>query len=377
MRVGVVGGGVFGVTAARALRDRGHDVALVDPGPLPHVDAASTDLSKLVRMDYGRDELYAEMMEVGLRGWEVWNTRWARPLYYLDGMLVLTPSLVAGTFEGDSWETLRRRGRVLQRLDRARLAQDHPAWRGFDDGYHNPVAGWAESGAVVAQLVQEALAVGVDHVAARVVALDGSTLVTDRGPLRFDRVVVAIGAWVGALLPELADRIRTIGQPVLHFRPSDPAAWRPPRFLPWAADIGRTGWYGFPITADGILKVANHGPGTEVDPGAPRVVPAGWEERFRVFFRDHLPELVDAPLVGRRLCLYADSFDGDFWIDEHPDRPGVVVAGGGSGHGFKFAPVLGDLVADVVEGRPHPWRARFAWRSRGARRTEQARFEPG
>lgn len=383
MNVGVIGGGVFGVTAAIALRQRGHDVTLVDPGPLPHPDAASTDLSKLVRMDYGRDALYAEMMEAGIRGWESWNARWPRPLYHGDGMLVLAPELSEGSFEGDSWRTLTERGHPLRRLDAAQLRHDHPAWRGWPDGYRNPRAGWAESGAVVDQLVREALALGVGHVRARVVAVEEASRVRVTegsgagGALRFDRVVLAIGAWVGALLPELADRIRTIGQPVLHFRPRDPDAWRPPRFLPWAADIGRTGWYGFPIHPDGVVKVANHGPGIPVDPTGPRVVPEAWEERFRAFFRDHLPGLADAPVVGRRLCLYADSFDGDFWIDDHPDRPGVVVAGGGSGHGFKFAPVLGDLVADVVEARDHRWRRRFAWRAAGARRTEQARHDPG
>ena len=75
-------------------------------------------------------------------------------------------------------------------------------------------------------------------------------------------------------------------------------------------------------------------------------------------------------MVGSRLCLYADAFDGDFVITPHPGRPGVVVATGGSGHGFKFAPILGKLIADAVEGRTNP---RFAWRALGERRTEDAR----
>ena len=64
----------------------------------------------------------------------------------------------------------------------------------------------------------------------------------------------------------------------------------------------------------------------------------------------NLPALADAPIVHRRMCLYCDTFDGDFWIDHDPERPGLVVAAGDSGHGFKFAPILGALIADVVEG---------------------------
>ena len=67
----------------------------------------------------------------------------------------------------------------------------------------------------------------------------------------------------------------------------------------------------------------------------------------------------DAPIVRRRLCLYCDTFDGDFWIDHDPERPGLVVAAGDSGHGFKFAPIIGGLIADVVEGRPNRWAERF------------------
>ena len=73
-----------------------------------------------------------------------------------------------------------------------------------------------------------------------------------------------------------------------------------------------------------------------------------------------------APIVGRRLCLYSDSWDGDFLIDHDPERRGLVVATGGSGHGFKFAPSLGPIIADVVERRENPWAERFRWRARGA-----------
>jgi glycine/D-amino acid oxidase-like deaminating enzyme len=194
----------------------------------------------------------------------------------------------------------------------------------------------------------------------------------DGRAVQADRVVVAAGAWTPQLLPELSDRLAAIGQPVFHLRPTDPSRFEPPHFLPWAADIAHTGWYGFP-TIDGVVKVAHHGRGRPVDPDGERHVDARDEERLRGFLESHLPELAGAPVVHRRLCLYCDTFDGDFLIDAHPNRPGVVVASGGSGHGFKFAPVLGRWAADAVEGRPVPPRLR--WRELGDRLTEAARSD--
>jgi glycine/D-amino acid oxidase-like deaminating enzyme len=102
------------------------------------------------------------------------------------------------------------------------------------------------------------------------------------------------------------------------------------------------------------------------------VLPAE-EARFRAFVRDHLPALAGAPIIATRLCLYCDTFDGDFWIAHDPARPGLIVAAGDSGHAFKFAPVLGGLIADVVETKPNPWAPRFRWRTRGRAAKEAAR----
>jgi glycine/D-amino acid oxidase-like deaminating enzyme len=198
------------------------------------------------------------------------------------------------------------------------------------------------------------------------------------GEVEADRVVVAAGAWTPVLLPWLADRLRPVGQPVLHFRPADPSPFAAPRFPPWAADVTRTGSYGFPALADGTVKVGHHGPGRVVDPaavhGGKGAVTAEEEAAARGWLAAELPALAAAPLAASRLCLYCDSFDGDFWIGRDPDREGLVVAAGGSGHGFKFAPVLGGLIADAVEGRDGgPLAARFGWRRLGETRSDVAR----
>ncbi len=380
----IVGGGIFGITAALELADRGARVALLDPGPIPHPDASSTDISKLVRMDYGGDEFYVRLMEDALVSWRNWNQSFERPLFHETGLLVLSSTPMTSnepSFEGKSFGLLTARGHALEHLDEGAIAARFPMWKdaGYVDGYRNPLGGWAESGQVVAALAGRARRRGIEiREGVRVRPLEGSApvegVITDAGEtIDAQAVVVCAGAYTPVIVPELADRLAPIAQSVFHFDPPASEKLEPPDFLPWAADIATTGWYGFPRHA-GVLKIANHGPGVVVDPAAPRVVAPEREEFFRAFLRAKMPRIANAPIAKTRVCLYSDSFDGDFFIDAHPERRGLVVAAGGSGHAFKFAPALGGLIADAVEGRSPERRARFAWREKGAPRTEDARF---
>jgi glycine/D-amino acid oxidase-like deaminating enzyme len=102
------------------------------------------------------------------------------------------------------------------------------------------------------------------------------------------------------------------------------------------------------------------------------------EEAMRAFLRSTIPSLADAPIVYTRICMYCDTPDGHFWIAPDPDRPGLVIATGDCGHGFKFAPVLGEIIADAVEGKSNRWLDKFRWRPEvqsGAEK-EAARFKP-
>jgi glycine/D-amino acid oxidase-like deaminating enzyme len=162
-----------------------------------------------------------------------------------------------------------------------------------------------------------------------------------------------------------------IAQDLFHFRTGLVERFQPPLFPVFTADVGRTGWYGFPAKTDGTIKIANHGPGRRIDPSGERVVQADSEVKFRRFFADTFPDLAPAPKIYERVCFYCDTFDGDFWIDRDPQHEGLVVASGGSGHAFKFAPVIGPLIADVVEGL-NPAAARTAWRDPNAQDRRRA-----
>lgn len=157
--------------------------------------------------------------------------------------------------------------------------------------------------------------------------------------------------------------MRSVGQPVFHLATADTDNFVPPRFPVFTADIANTGWYGFPVhPREGVIKIANHGVGTEIHPDEERMVSKAAEQKLRQFLAETFPSLAEARIVHTRLCLYCDTLDEHLWIDHHPERPGLVVAAGGSGHGFKFAPILGRLIADVVEYKRNPYKAKFRWR---------------
>ena len=369
-RILVAGAGVFGVTAAIELRNRGHAVTLVDPGPLPHPLAASTDVSKVVRLEYGADEPYTALAENAIEGWRRWNRDLA-PLYHETGLLLLrqTP-LAGGTLEQDSFEMVSRRGHRPELLDAHAVRARFPVWNAdrYPHGTYDPEGGFVESGKAIARLVREAQRLGVElreGVAfARLVDKDGGIVSRAGETIPADQVVLALGAWTPHAIPWLAGVFRSTGHPVFHLAPGDRTPFSPGRFPVFCADIQNTGFYGFPAHPEsGVVKIARHGPGRPMHPeSAARFVTAEETRQLRDFLAITFPALRDTPIVYTRICLYCDSPDGHFWIARDPDRPRVVVASGDSGHGFKFAPVLGAIIADVVEGRTHPLQRRFAWR---------------
>jgi glycine/D-amino acid oxidase-like deaminating enzyme len=383
----IIGTGAFGASSALELARRGHTVTLLDRGPIPHVDASSTDISKMVRMDYGSDVFYHELAEAALDVWDQWNTSWPRPLFHDEGFLVLAPGpMAAGQFEFESHRVLVERGYAPQRLDGDALSRHWPQWNAdrYPDGYLSPRGGWVESGAVVSWLINLCDKAGVRFRTGtfRELLSEGSRVSGVRfdGPdgddiLPADRVVLAAGAWTPRLAPWLSSALRAVAQPVVHFMPAAPEQFRSPTFPPFAADTSGTGWYGFPAVADGRVKLGHHAEGVEVDPNEPGNVEEDHLALARAFLSESIPALSTAPVVGTRMCLYCDSFDGDFLIDRDPQREGLVIAAGGSGHGFKFTPLVGSMVADAVEGHNNRWSARFRWRTGGTHRSEAARLQ--
>jgi glycine/D-amino acid oxidase-like deaminating enzyme len=421
-KVIVVGAGINGVTAAIELKKRGHEVMLVDPGPLPHPLAASTDISKAVRATYGADEDYTALAERSIRLWREWNEEFGAKLYHEVGvMFVRRTKMEPGDFEYESFKLLEKRGLKVARMNTPQVWKRFPVWNPelYRDGVLEMEAGYAESGRAVARLIERAKSAGVElrenvsfaqlderngrvrgiliNEANRNAVIPSEaqrsrgipqrhSTATQRDPstslgmtrVASDLVVMAVGAWTPYLLPFTKKFFRATGQPVFHLQPLEPELFAPERFPVFGADITTTGYYGFPINSDGVVKIANHGPGREMSPDSrERVVTAEDEKNLREFLSSTFPSLADAPIVYTRVCMYCDTHDGHFWIARDPEREGLVVAAGDSGHGFKFAPVLGEIIADAVEGKENHLLDKFRWRAevRAGTGTDAARFQ--
>lgn len=384
----VIGAGIFGITTALELQARGHKTAVLDPGPLPHPLAASTDISKVVRMEYGTDETYMAMVEAALPGWHAWNEELGDTLYHETGVTMIARQPMApGGYEHDSYHLLLQRGHQPERLDSDEISRRFPAWKpgAFVDGFYHAAGGYAESGLVVAGLIELARQRGIDlypgEAMAELVLQNGrATAVTTRNGHTYaaDHIVIAAGAWTPVLLPELATVMRPSGHPVFHLETAVPELFTPPQFTVFTADIANTGWYGFPLhPRANVVKIANHGVGLQLHPdNDERLVTAQDKAHFRLMLADTFPALSNADIVYTRRCLYCDTLDEHLWIDSHPEIAGLTVAAGGSGHGFKFGPVLGGLIADAVEGKPNDWLPKFRWRSlaNGTSGQEPARY---
>ncbi len=388
MKVVIVGAGINGVTAALELTRRGHTALVIDPGPWPHPLAASTDISKAVRAAYGADELYTELAERALPIWRKWNVEFGASLFHEVGFLFMRQQeMRPGDFEYESFRLLARRGHKVEPINGGALRERYPAWNAdrFCDGFLDPEAGYAESERVVTALIERSRSAGIEFRRGNFAELeeDGDRVsgiaLKNGGRIRGDAVVMAVGAWTPDALPFTKPFFRSTGQPVFHLRPEKPELFTPDRFPVFGADISLTGYYGFPLNRDGMVKIGNHGPGREMSPdSAERFVTREEEEALREFLAWSFPALADAPIVHTHVCMYSDTHDGNFWIARDPLRNGLIVAAGDCGHGFKFAPVLGEIVADAVEQKENPLLERFRWRPevQGGVKKEAARYSP-
>lgn len=384
----IVGAGVYGTTAAVELSARGYRVALLDPGPLPHPLAASTDISKVVRIGYGADEFYMALGEEALRGWRRWNEEFSEPLYHNVGVTMLARApMEPGGYEYESYQLLLKRGHSPERLNADEISRRFPAWKpgSYVDGFYHSDSGFAESGRVIETLLNIAQRQGTTLLPGQTFSafIESDNRVTglrtrEGEMFHADHVLIAAGAWTPFIVPELMPHMRSTGHPVFHLVPPHPELFTPPNFAVFTADVAKTGWYGFPLHPHAkVVKIASHGVGQLLHPETDaRVVTPDDEAHLRAMLRETFPDLADAPIVYTRRCLYNDTKDEDFWIARHPQREGLTIAAGDSGHGFKFAPVLGGIISDAVEGRENPWLHRFRWRdiSTVTLGKEEARF---
>ena len=177
--------------------------------------------------------------------------------------------------------------------------------------------------------------------------------------------IICAGNSTPHLVPDLKRYMKVTGHPVFHIKPSEPELFDSSRFPVFAADISNTGWYGFPLhPLKKVVQIANHSEGLLLNPLVDeREVYDHDIASLRQFLRKSLPALADDPIVYTRRCCYTDTLDGHFWIDQHPVFSNLIIGSGGSGHGFKMGPIIGELIAKTALGEAHRWSDRYRWRS--------------
>ncbi|KAI9319906.1 FAD dependent oxidoreductase-domain-containing protein [Dichotomocladium elegans] len=190
-----------------------------------------------------------------------------------------------------------------------------------------------------------------------------------------DLVILATGPWTAGLV-DLEDRLSATGQVVIQFKPSTASPFHTFKDFPvWSADVSNTGFYGFPLNNDGILKIARHATGY-VNPRAadgvsvPRTqvtnpsdtIPVEALRTFRDFLGNFFPETSSLDISYSRVCWYSDTADGHFLITPHPKLQNLIIASGDSGHGMKFLPIIGTKIVEIIEGKETEYSKLWRWR---------------
>jgi len=355
MHVAVIGAGVFGAWTAHHLRAAGARVSLVDAYGPANPRASSGDHSRILRCGYGPDDIYTRMAWRSLQQWGELQRRLGREsgIWHRCGVLWLAP-------EGDPYTaatrmTLEGAGLPVEALtpDDLRSRFPHLDARDLGGALFEPQCGVLTAERAVFLLVEQLEQAGVQYIRGRVKPLAAGPIRAirlDEGRvLEADRFVFACGAWLPRVFPALLEgRIRPTRQTVAYFgTPSGSNPFGPARTPAWV-DF-QAGVYGVPDIDDRGLKVGIDEHGPPIDPDSDdRVADAAALSRARAWLAQRFPAMANAPIVEARVCQYENTSNGDFLIDRHPDHDNVWIVGGGSGHGFKHGPAVGEDAARLV-----------------------------
>lgn len=350
----VVGAGIFGACTVLSLARRGWEVTLIEQHSPGHTRASSGGESRLFRLSHGTDVAYTRMAKRSLIGWDRIEEETGSHLMARSG-LVWFARREEG-WEADSLATLEAEGVPVERLDGSDAAAMFPSLRHDDLAFvlYEPDAGVLYARQAVQAVVAEAAMLGTQLVSGRAEPCpDTAGVLLDGERCEADRVVWACGPWLPAMFPEVLapTALRVTKQDVTFFG-AGPEWGTPP--VP--------GWVDYDAAAYGLgdldgrgVKCAPDVEGPAFDPEHDdRVLSQDNERRAREYIAHRFPALATAPLLGSRTCQYTLTPDTAFLIAPHPSRDDVWFVGGGSGHGFKHGPVIGEDVADLLDGVAEP-----------------------
>ncbi len=364
LRVAVIGAGAFGGWTALYLLRRGAQVTLLDAWGPGNSRASSGGETRIIRGTYGPDQPYTKMAARALRLWTEHEKRWNRRFLHRTGVLWMAGG--DDRFERGSLPELRAAGIKYEELSLRAMQQRWPqiSFENVTWGIYEPEGGFLTARAACQAVVEAFVAKGGaykpfaaqppdlgNHKCQGLRLSDGSTL-------RVDHYIFACGPWLGRLFPEaVGNRLHITRQDVFFF--GTPAGDN--RFddtnLPVWGDHREPFLYGIPGNLGRGFKIADDTRGAVFDPNSEdRVVNPEGLKAIREYLAFRFPAMKDAPLLETRVCQYESTPDNHFIIDRHPEAENLWLVGGGSGHGFKHGPVVGEMVAGLVidEKNPEP-----------------------
>lgn len=347
--LGVMGSAVLRSLAARGVRALG--IERFEPG---HDRGSSHGATRIIRLSYFEHPSYVRLLREAYPLWRELEAKAGRQLLHVTGIVEIgkpDSALVRGTLAAAREHTLPHE--VLSAVE---LMRRYPAFRVPPEfiAVAQPDGGFVEAEPTVAAQVALARAAGAEiRISTTVRAIeprkDGVRVVTDDDAINAATVVVAAGARVTKLLPNLLVKLRATRQVLAWFEPRQPEMFDPVRCPVFLIEGPHGTHYGFPLQAGAGVKVAQHHHFDEtVDPDDyDRNVSSSDEAAIRAAVADYLPA-ANGKLNAATTCLYTMAPDGDFIIDTQPDEPRVIIVSACSGHGFKFAPLIGEIVAELA-----------------------------
>ena len=371
--IAVVGAGAFGGWTALHLLERGARVTLLDAWGPGNSRASSGGETRIMRATYGPDQPYTELAARALKLWAKYERRWKRQFLHRTGVLWMASSR-DDSFERGSLAPLREASIKFRELSTLEMKRRWPQvnFAGVRWGIFEPECGYLDARASCQAVVDAFVGQGgvYRQLAVSAEGLESEPLrsltLSDGSRLKADHYVFACGPWLGKLFPEtLGSLIRSTKQDIFFF--GSPAGHS--RFtdahLPVWGDHGKRFFYGIPGSDRRGFKVADDTRGNQFDPtSGERVVSPATLERVRKYLAFRFPAMKEAPLIETRVCQYEQTADSHFVVDRHPRIENVWLLGGGSGHGFKHGPALGEIMAELIlkDGEPAAvWRlSRFS-----------------
>jgi sarcosine oxidase len=363
----VAGLGAMGSAAAHQLARRGRRVLGLDRFAPPHAFGSSHGQTRIIREAYFEHPLYVPLVQRAYAAWEALEREsGAKLMLRTGGLMIGRPDSVVVTGARRSADEHRLRYEVL---DAHEIRRRFPVLRPDDD----MIAVWEPRAGILfpERCIEAQLTMARRHgaelhddepVKRWESSGAGVRVITARGAYEAETLVLAAGSWTPSLVPELPLTVER--QTLFWFTPRDAAPFAPERcpIHLWEHEPGRY-IYGFPDLGDGV-KVARHHEGVETDPEVvDRVVRDHEVAAIRAMVARYLPD-ADGALRSSAVCLYTNMPDEHFLVDRHPAHPQAIVVSACSGHGFKFASALGEVIADLaIDGRTNFDLAPFRWRN--------------